>query len=419
MKKFKRLCMSLIIMMLTVAMVVGTMSFSAFALNVGEPQEIMTHNVQIVSKVKYNTPFDVPAGATGVTVTVTAPNGVVSDRPTDGKVLANQVGTYTVTYSVASGDKNYTYDFSVRCYVEKEYSINVFGGGASVPTYMATGKEIFLPEASLVYTDDDGELKTETATVKVKTSDKTEDLEFVANSGYKYTPADPGNVYVTYYAYLGEGGTHVYTKNFVIKVQDNFKDEQKPTLSVVNVSTNASLNRKLTLPRATATDNFDTNVAINITVTDPDGNEVTDVNVNEDGYAEVKEGASKVVFDNDKVTSFYPTKIGKYKVTYEAVDDDGNKSATHNYTVEVSDTTAPVFKSIDEHAIPTSWGLAVTSNNETVSHTIKFPTPVVVDNAGAEDITVALKVTDSEDNTVISFTNILDEESSFTGSDSS
>ncbi len=417
MKKIKRLCMSLIIMMLTVAMVVGTMSFTASALAVGEVDSY-TANVRIESRVKYNGTFNVPDGD-GATVTVTAPNGQTAERDANKNVKADQVGVYTVTYSKKVGETDYSYDFSVYSYVENAYSVSVANGGADVPTYAKTGEEITIPAASLVYTDKDGNVVTvdnDDVTIKVLTSDK-DHPEFAADGTAKYTPASAGNVYLTYQATLGASGTHSYKKNFVIKVQDDFTDDQRPTLSVVNVATNASINRKVTLPTATATDNYDENVRIEIKVTDPSGNPVKEVNVSEDGYASVKENAQDVKFDNDKAMSFYPTAEGKYTVTYQAFDD-GNKnaSALHTYGITVSDTTAPVFKSIDEYKIPANWGLSVND----AAATIKFPTPVIVDNSGsAEGLTLALKVTDPENNTVVNFTNILSADSAYTGTTSS
>ncbi|MCI9032338.1 MAG: hypothetical protein HFK09_07495 [Clostridia bacterium] len=417
MKKIKRLCMSLIIMMLTVAMVIGTMSFTASALEVGKVDSY-TANIRIESRVKYNGMFNVPDGD-GATVTVTAPNGLPAERDENKNVKAEQVGVYTVTYSKKVGETDYSYDFSVYSYVENDYSVSVVNGGADVPTYAKTGDEFTIPAASLVYTDKDGNVvvaDSEDVSIKVLTSDK-DHPEFAADGTAKYTPASAGNVYLTYVATLGAEGTHSYTKSFVVKVQDDFSDDQRPTLSVVNVATNASINRKVTLPKATATDNYDENVRIEIKVTDPSGNPVKEVDVNEDGYATEKEGAADVKFDNDKAMSFYPTKEGKYTVTYQAFDD-GNKnaSALHTYGITVSDTTAPVFKSVEEYKIPANWGLSVND----ASATIKFPTPVIVDNSGSkENLTLALKVTDSENNTVVNFSNILSADSSYTGTTSS
>ncbi len=168
MKKIKRLCMSLIIMMLTVAMVVGTMSFTASALAVGEVDSY-TANVRIESRVKYNGTFNVPDGD-GATVTVTAPNGQTAERDANKNVKADQVGVYTVTYSKKVGETDYSYDFSVYSYVENAYSVSVANGGADVPTYAKTGEEITIPAASLVYTDKDGNVVTvdnDDVTIKV------------------------------------------------------------------------------------------------------------------------------------------------------------------------------------------------------------------------------------------------------------
>lgn len=426
MKTFKRICMTLIIMMLTMTLTVGTLSFSAFALNVGSNDEYLS-KVTVASKVKYGETFGVPASAgTGTTVKVTAPNGKVVKEEA-GEVLAEQVGIYTVSYSQKdSAGKEYSYDFDVKSYVDEDYTINVLYGGATIPTVTTTGSEIVFPSAELGYYDDDNVWHKDDAVVKVKTS--LNDTEYTANGTDKIKLENfAGKLYVTYYAKF-KGYTKVYTQDFEVTVQDasGFKDEERPTLNTVNVAENASLNRKFTLPTATATDNWDKNVQVTVKVTFGD-EEVPQVEVDEDDYVKLDENGKPVVktekevFDNNKKMSFYPTQVGRYTVTYQAHDDAGNHSTPHDYTINVSDTTAPVFKEINDYSIPEKWGVRVKKEGVETDAGISFPMPAVIDNNGAKNVTVSFKITDNTDNankTVISFDNIFNEDEEFTGSDS-
>lgn len=432
MKNIKRICMALIVMMLSVTMVIGTLGFSASALTVGGSQEfVSTSNVKIVSKVKYGESFDVPPASADTTVTVTAPNGLKETVTADNKVKATQVGNYTVTYTATVEDKTYDYDFTVRSYVEEEYSVAVKYNGADIPTYAKVGEKVTLPAANLVYyDDDDNAVEAENAVIKIKTN--LSDAELNADGKAEIELESAGVVYVTYYAVLGNDAksSKVYSKNFEIKVQDDFEDTVAPTLSIVNVPTNASLNRKITLPKATASDNFDANVKVAVEVT-VNGKAVTEVDVDDNGYAYKEDGKEykAIEFDNDKTMSFYPTEDNAtYTVTYRAYDDySGIPSGLHTYTIKISDTTAPVFKEVEEWKIPAKWGKSVRKNDADADATITFPVPTVVDNAGTVDgdgnskLTVTFKITDPDNNTVLSFTNILDSEgsgSTFTGNSS-
>lgn len=424
MKTIKRICMTLIIMMLTMTLTVGTLSFSAFALNVGANDEYLS-KVEVVSKVKYGESFNVPAATAGTEITVTAPNGKTVATAA-GDVVAEQVGVYTVSYKQKdSANKEYSYDFDVKSYVDEDYTISVLYGGATIPTVTTTGSEIVFPSAELGYYDEDNVWHKDDAVVKVKTS--LNDTEYTANGTDKIKLDNfAGKLYVTYFAKF-KGYSKVYTQDFEVTVQDasGFKDEERPNLNTVNVAENASLNRKFTLPTATATDNWDKNVQITVKVTFGDEEvpqvEVEDeyVKLDADGKPVVK--AEKEIFDNNKKMSFYPTQVGRYVVTYQAHDDAGNQSTAHEYTINVSDTTAPVFKEINDYQIPEKWGVRVKKDGADANAAIEFPMPVVVDNNGAKNVTVSFKITDNTDNankTVISFDNILDENEEFTGSDS-
>lgn len=395
MKSFKRICTALIIMMLSIAMVLGTTGISAFALSAGGAAEEFLSGAQLVRRVKYGTKFTVPAGASGTAVKVTGPSGKVVASAA-GEVAAMQVGTYVVSYS--KGD--YTYDMTVDSYLDQEFEVVVKDGGADIPTYFKSGAELTFPAAKLVYKDDKGKEVEAAADIKVYTSMSATPV--AADGTGKVTPS-AGNLYVTYSAcYGGENGTKYFTKDFLVKVQDEFEDKTAPTVSVVNVPQNASLNKKMTLPAATASDNYDANVKILVTVKH-NGVAVKKVKVDADDFATEAESTDEV-FDNTKEMSFYPVDTGKYEAIYQAIDDSGNKSAEHTYPITVSDTSAPIFKDIEDWKIPANWGLSVNAG----SSAITFPTPTIVDNDKAkEKLTVEFKLTNPDGNTVISYSNIL------------
>ncbi len=403
MKTIKRICMTLIIMMLSIAVVFGATSMTSFALSAGQA-DTLVEKINVVSTVKYGNSFDVPT-VSGKTVKVTAPDGKAVSV-VDGKVLAEQVGTYTVTYTF-DADGSVGYDFDVYSYVDKDYSINVSHGGADIPTIAKKGKKITLPEASLVWYDEDGVQQKSDAKVFVRTTMGGTDVAADGKQEIEFTQT--GNVYVTYYAQLDENGDKYYTKNFTVKVQDTFTDDQNPTVGAVNVPRDATLNKKITLPVATGSDTIDENVKVVVSV-EFDGKPVKKAVVDKKtGFATGKTEEDEV-FDNDKNMSFYPTEKGTYMAYYQAFDDEGNKSGRHEYKIEVSDTSAPVFDKIDDWQIPAAWGLTVTGKKDTnPKSTFKFPKPEMSDNCGNEGITVALRVTDPKGNTVISIKNILAE----------
>lgn len=427
MKRRKSTWMILLAVVLSVAMVISGMSFVAFGAITGDANTLI-NNVDMPSKVEYGKTFDIPAVAdvAADAITVTAPNGKDATK-TGNTVTADQVGTYTVTFSKGTkGEDGYqAYDFYVYSSVAEDYEIKVDFNGADIPTYLKKGDSMTLPKAQLVYYDEDGKMQpapgTQTVKAKVVNGDKTTEFTVsgdVTDESRKYTPENNGLVYVQYFVKL-DGNTKVYTKDFTVKVQTEVNDNAAPTLSIVNVPTEASINRKVTLPTATVNDDLDENVKVEITVKKGD-DLVKQVELNADGYAKNTIDATEV-FDNDKLMSFYPTELGdkNYTVTYQATDDAGKKSAPYTYQISGVDKVAPVFKDIDEHQIPEKWGLTVktveqnedgtvTETPESVDAGISFPTPIVVDNAGDKDLTVSFKITNSDNATVMSFDNILD-----------
>ncbi len=427
MKRRKSTWMILLAVVLSVAMVISGMSFVAFGAIEGT-QNTLINNVDMPSKVEYGKTFVIPAVAdvAADAITVTAPNG--KDATKNGNtVTADQVGTYTVTFSKGTkGEDGYqSYDFYVYSSVAHDYEIKVDFNGADIPTYLKKGDSMTLPKAQLVYYDEDGKMQTapgtQTIKAKVVNGDKTTEFTVsgdVSDEARTYKPENNGLVYVQYYAQL-DGNTKYYTKDFTVKVQTEVKDNAAPTLSIVNVPTEASINRKVTLPTATVSDDLDENVKVEVTVMQGD-QKVKQVTVDANGYADETLDADEV-FDNDKLMSFYPTQLGdkNYTVTYQATDDAGKKSAPYTYKISGVDKVAPVFKVIDEHQIPEKWGLKVwtveqkdgkvTETKKEVNAGISFPTPIVVDNAGDEGLTVSFKITNSDNATVMSFDNILDE----------
>lgn len=430
MKKLKSIWLTILAGALSVAMVIGSLSFTAFAAPAPTAAQVF-ENVKIARRVAYGGTFDI-AAAGSATVTVTAPSG--RDVPLDsvpGTVTAKEVGTYTVTYE----QNDESYDFGVYSYTENEYSLKVDGNGADIPTYILKGETFTLPSAKLVYYDEDGNVVEDSAEVKARFSLGGE--QFTENgvridpvvsdeTAVTYKADESGILTVQYYAFLN-GGSKLYTRDYTVRIQDTFEDTTAPTLSVSNVPRTGNINRGVTLPVATTSDNFDSNVKVDISVTFA-GEPVKEVELDDNGYA-IQPGPNDpprdpVAFDNDRVMTFYPTEEGQYRVTYIATDDAGNQSARHEYEITVSDTSAPVINDIAEWQIPENWGLNVrkaTSEDDDTAipvddATISFPEPEVVDNAGSEGLTISFELTDSKDNTVIEYTNILDEEETFTGS---
>lgn len=433
MKKLKSTWMTLLAVVLSVAMVISGMSFVALAEN--EPTEpvlpavgeqTLASDVSLPNRVKYGDKFTVPTGATAK-----APNGTPVAA---GEVTADQVGSYIVTFA----KDGLSYDYNVYCYLEEEYEVFVAHNGADIPTYWKKGDEFTVPAAELGYYDEDGVKHTVddariNVTIVSANSSVTVTKDEIAQ-GKKYKAEQLGLVYVRYDLQLAKGDSKHYTKEFTVKVQNEVNDTAKPSISVVNMPTEASVNRKLTLPKATVTDNLDENVKVTVTVTCK-GENVKVVEVDENGYAKKIEGAKDVVFDNDKQMSFYPTELDeKYTVTYTAEDDNGNKVEGYSYTITCVDKAAPVFKEIADWNIPETWGLTVKAKTQNekgeiadneVTLTgdkalIHFPIPTVVDNSGEKTVAenegdktikVSFTLTNSKGNTVVNFSNIFGSDS--------
>ncbi len=391
MKKVKSIWMYIFVIVLSVAMMLGGTNVAALAESPSINNGDMLFSGNTVSRVKLGDSFEVPQSTAAETI-VTAPNGATV-TVSGNTVVAEQLGNYVVTYTanITNPAKEVKYSYNVYCYEEKEYFLYVQNDGASIPSYMAVNGTVTLPEYYLAYEDEEGNI------VKVDAANQSVDYTITSGSksGNEITATDAGTLYLTLNACIGEfsTATKVYSREFQIKVQPGFEDTVNPTLTVVNVPTKGNVNSEVKLPVATATDDFDKNVLIEVKVTDPSGNNVKDVIVNEYGYA-TENTTDEVKFDNKDVVTFYPTANGTYQVTYKAIDDEGNESATHRYYIEVSDKLSPIIIDINGAAIPTAWGLTVVNEAGDVEDTsFTLPMPEVIDNASAiEDITLTVEI---------------------------
>ncbi len=368
-------------------------------------------SVSVKNSVEYGKSFAVNS-ASGYTVTVTSPSGKTVNV-NEGSVEAKELGNYTVKYTENTSQLSYT--FNVYCSTENEYEIKVIGD-ADIPTVIAKGGSKVLPAAKVGFTDEDGEfVEDSSATVTVSSSESTTSV----NPGDTYTFANTGSVYLTYQASVA-GGSKYVTKTYEVDVQEGFTDDKAPTLSVSGVPSSGNVGMKVTLPVATATDTYDKNVKVKITVKGLNAQgtyeDVKKVTVDDNDIA-ISALDDAVAFDNDTEMSFYPMTTGDYKVTYQAIDDSGNESAEWSYTIKVSDKKAPVMN-LDKDNFPSVWGMsAVTTLNGNVEGNtksivgddlaIKIPVPEFYDNATAkDDIVLEFRIKDPESNTVIGFSNV-------------
>ncbi len=391
-------------------------------------------NVTVPEKCDYGDTFKI-SSIDGVTVTVTAPNGSEVDlgTATDGKytVTALQTGIYTVKYAKDKAE----YTFNVYVSLDEEYILKVDNNGADIPTYIQKGGKFTLPQAKIAYYDENNILQTVSSDgVNIKVST---DHEKTYKPGEEVTASDNGKMYVYYSATVNADGKKYLSQTYTVNVQSTFTDTSAPKITVAGITKDISVNRVVTLPKATATDNYDENIKVEIKVNDPHGNPVRITDIDRYGYAyqdkakldadadkDEKDKAYKTVeFDNDKTMSFYPVEEGQYTVSYVATDDSGNKSSESRYTLNASDLAAPVFKKMDKSAVPENWGVNVFNSDADdkapidKSGKITLPMPTLVDNkdhmyAESDDdtdlITLYVSITDSDNSkTIVEFKNIL------------
>lgn len=421
-KKLKVVLPAVIVaLILAISILISALPMSAFAARAATPKTptVSVTGVQNNAAAKdIEVPSTVDFGKE-VTLTgspiVTAPNGSPVTL-TSGKFTANQLGVYTVKYS------SYTYD--IYCSLDEEYIFKVDHNGADIPTYAASNTKITLPNAGVYYYDDNNIMhpypNASAISYSVTDSLGTTGLTL----GGEYTFTQTGKTFIYYTANLSNG--KYFTQTFEVNVQASFRDNSVPVLSgLTGVPLTAAVNKLVTLPTASATDDFDTNIKIDIKVLDPDGNEVKNVDIDDNGFAYQKEGTTydNVKFDNDKVMSFYPLKEGVYVVTYVATDDAGKTSSTQTFRITVSDSAGPIFVDIEDSAIPDTWGsVSVTNKKGAVNDKagkITFPMPTLADNKDkSEDIKLYFRIVDTDrSKTILEYSNINVADSAETDSD--
>lgn len=344
MKKIKSIWMYALIAVLSVAMMFGSLNLVAFAATA--PEGALHETGVIPEEVFLGSTFTLPA-ATGELV-VKAPNGEKVTANGEGLYTANKLGNYSVVYSK---DGN-SYTYSIFCKEKSSYSIKVADNGATVPTFVKVGYEFEAPEFWLV--DADGEI-VESAVCNYQINGSTETGKYTFDKAASYTVTLKANF------------VKDYIKDYIVTVQQDFEDKEAPILKgLSSVPSSASINKEVTLPKATATDNYDENVLVTVSVKDPDGNAISES------------------LDNIDNMKFVPTKKGQYTVTYQAIDDAGNKSSEHNYNIYVNDNTAPEIE-VNGAAIPSKWGLngGRNPNGGELKSITALPLPTVTDNFDA------------------------------------
>ena len=421
MKKRKSLIVTtLLAVVLSVAMLMGTMGISAFAA-VNDSSNVTTNGTgpaKFVTKIEYGEPTDAFKGADSVVL----PSGTEVKKEQLDEYTPYELGVYTVKYG--------KYSYVVSCKLTTEYELRVDYNGADIPTYLDTTNGTFvLPEAALWKKDDksvSGYTRVDSEAVKAKivglSDSETYDVAYGTKAEARTVNlTDPGSYTVHYFCNLGGNkGTKYYYKDYTVKVQKNFTDDKaKPQITVVNFPSTLSLNTKVELPKATVTHTYDANVKVLITVEEWNETEqkfepVKEVTLDEYGYAA---GTTDVEakFDNEYNRSFYPTKAVDYKFTYKAVADNGMESAGVNTaTVKASDRTKPRLVEIADDQIPGTWGFETVTKKdgdgteELTDKAINFPYPEFIDNYD-DKLTVSFEIKDSVNNqTVLKFANIYD-----------
>ncbi|MCH5159005.1 MAG: hypothetical protein J1F33_07410 [Clostridiales bacterium] len=437
--KLKKFGLTVLLALIGIALV-----FSCFGYRVpfvahaaGDPGVVsasLLSGITVQKECDYGDSFTVPepGDGTDAEVTVTAPNGEKVEH-TSGKVKALQVGNYKITYT-AKANAAIEKSFYVKVTLNEDFFLKVDYDGADIPTYIKKGDKFTLPDADVVYYDENGMLRSYKPEEDVKISIYDSDNpEKVYTPGSEFEAYKNGKIYITYSAQVGgTDGLKYFNKVFTVNSQATLTESSSaPTLSISGVTSDISINRPVTLPKATASDSYDENVKIDISVKYEDGTEVKYVKTDRNGYA-YEEEDTVVKFDNDKSMTFYPVKTGDYTVTYTATNDAGKTSSPRIYHMTCKDLVAPVFVETYDYNIPETWGLTVKKlggeeeDEETVVEAlggkITFTVPDVVDNkdhaeAVDEDdsdlISLYFRITDADNSrTILSFDNILADDDS-------
>lgn len=418
MKRFKSLLAGLCTLALVVAFAVGSFGYvpTAYAadgsVRIQSSSIAFDNDVKAPAKtVKYGDTFIVPTATdNNITVTVTDPAGKPYNGEANGEYRAKMLGNYIIEYKYKRTPESdgITYTYKMLSTLDDELELRI--AEADIPSVVKKGKSVVLPEAKVGFYNEDGKwVSYDGAAVKITATAGTETVGVTKNSdgNYSYEFKANGTTFIKYVATLNNGKKHL-EKTYEVKVQNEFSDTSAPTLSVSGVPSSASVNTAVTLPVATATHGTDERVKVTVTVKDPNGNPVKDVNVNDDGFATSYENAPAVEFDNDKTMKFYPTEKGTYEVTYLAEADNEKQSYPRTYRITVSDKKAPVVE-IDDTKIPAKWGYSKVTNKTTFDGhnkpieieketTVTFPFPSkLVDNVTEKGkLTVRFEITDPE-----------------------
>lgn len=345
-------------------------------------------NLVVPAKATMGQVITLPSPASTNSIEVTNPNGDKVSLDGTTTFTAAMAGYYNVDYYFIDG----TFYKGLRIFVKAENPEFVIPfGGADIPTYVKKGTAFNIPVVTLAVYKADGTVDEDatksvnqvfTITYKVMKPDGSEDT-LSASGGYcTFTPALAGSYFVRY---IAKSANQTISKDFTVKVQEDFEDKDKPELTAPNVPSDVNQKSKVTLPIATATDNFDANVKIAITVTDKDNKPVKGYNDDDPKNVTAKE--EDAIFDNSRNMSFYTFSGETYSVKYSATDDNGNTMDVV-YPITVADRQSPVFD-MEENIVPSKWGKIVKygdSDNPTelTDSKIKFPAPYAYDNVTAE-----------------------------------
>ncbi|MCL2061810.1 MAG: hypothetical protein FWH03_04205 [Firmicutes bacterium] len=456
MKKHRRLIGALLTLVMAFGLLFGGGIIGAFANTVSPDERISAFfipgSLEYMDKLS-----DFPLTFDNVELVITAPNGRTTDAFTAVPATAaddyifDQVGVYRFVYQRLAGGKE-LYAKNVLCELVGEYELRVEYGGADIPTVTRVGREFDVPKAAIWYkTEDMDEFEklanesNKNYTLTVTTTDRDSDgmRQGVVISEDKHKYDYPGNFTIVYSAqFHNEGGTanglKFFTQSFNVRAQaGDFTNDSTPRLTVTGVPTYANVNTRVRLPLATATDIYEENVKVLVTVKFKGADVLTATVDRKTGFATgIEDDADPVIFDNVFHTEFFPVEKGNYDVTYTA-DNGWRQSATWSGRIMVEDRIAPTLREIDDWMIPQRWGknnvnkldmnkaadpnitdksISVTKSvaeggNGENGMKIRFPFPEYIDNSGTEDddgiSRVSFEIRDTvNSNTVIRFYDI-------------
>jgi len=454
---------------MAIAMIFGGGILSVFASNsidLGSPNQA---SFTVPGTIRYLEEVPVYRG-TAHTLRITAPDNTVTNRTgVSAGFLFDQIGVFTFEFLDSNGVVLHRAPVVVE--MDGEWELRVYHGGTHIPTVTALGRTFMVPEAHVYHRgEDDFEF------VRQDGTDGTANIPveiFRTNAGggaltnitafagreanhaeaFRFSDATGGigRYTIVYQARLPgsvEGRAH-FTESFDIRVQSaSFEDTVAPRLTVTGVSTTASLNTRLTLPSAVATDDYDTNTRVMVTVTHEGVNVPQALVDRSTGFAVAPRMNAndpvEAVFDNGRNMVFYPLTTGIFRVTYQAIDDFGNESPITGFNILVEDRTAPVLVDFPEEEIPSNWGITVNQRNPAGfeangdrileepagiarNTNITIPFPEFVDNGGrlvtADGETtfennvyrVSFEIRDTVNNqTVVRINDILEEDARYT-----